>query len=107
MVQKISAVVVVILVAPKAPVPVKIEALVNHEDILSVGDEFKTLTDDFYKIINEEERLFEIEKLEKRKMEDQHFKTEPPSNPQAFLNWAIVLAFISWGTKYFMFRISE
>jgi Ca-activated chloride channel family protein len=49
----------------------------------------------------------EIEKLEKRKMEDQHFKTEPPSNPQAFLNWAILLAMITWGTKYFMFRISE
>jgi hypothetical protein len=41
----------------------KIEALLNHEDIMSVGAEFKTLTDEFYKIINEEERLFEIEKL--------------------------------------------
>ena len=43
----------------------KIEALINHEDILSVGDDFKSLTDEFYKIINEEERLFEVEKLER------------------------------------------
>lgn len=49
----------------------------------------------------------EIEKLEKRKMEDQHFKTEPPSNPQAFLNWAAILALLTWSLKYFMFRISE
>ena len=43
----------------------KIEALINHEDILSVGDDFKSLTDEFYKIINEEERLFEVEKVER------------------------------------------
>ena len=49
----------------------------------------------------------EIEKLEKRKMEDQHFKTEPPSNPQGFLNWAAILALLTWSLKYFMFRISE
>lgn len=43
----------------------KLESLLAHEDILSVNDEFKTLTDEFYKIINEEERLFEVEKLER------------------------------------------
>lgn len=43
----------------------KIENLVNHDDILSVGDEFKSLTDEFYKIINEEDRLFEVEKLKR------------------------------------------
>ncbi len=49
----------------------------------------------------------EIEKLEKRKMEDLHFKTEPPSNPQGFLNWATILALLTWSLKYFTFRISE
>ncbi|MFK8036649.1 MAG: DUF349 domain-containing protein [Crocinitomicaceae bacterium] len=43
----------------------KIENLANHEDLLSVGDEMKSLTDEFYKIVNEEERLFEVEKLER------------------------------------------
>jgi len=47
----------------KAEIIEKIENLANHDDILSVGDEFKTLTDEFYKITNEEDRLFEIEKL--------------------------------------------
>ena len=43
----------------------KLETLLAHEDILSVNDDFKTLTDEFYKIINEEERLFEVKKLER------------------------------------------
>lgn len=49
----------------------------------------------------------EIEKLEKRKMEDQHFKSEPPSNPQAFLNWAFILLVLTWGTNYLIFRYNE
>jgi Ca-activated chloride channel homolog len=49
----------------------------------------------------------EIEKLEKRKMEDQQFKSEPPSNPQAFLNWALVFLIIAWGVNVFMFRANE
>lgn len=49
----------------------------------------------------------EIESLEKRKMEDQHYKSEPPSNPQAFLNWALVLAVLVWSTNHLVFRHSE
>ncbi|MFD1551512.1 hypothetical protein DNU06_03590 [Putridiphycobacter roseus] len=41
----------------------KLETLLAQEDILNINEEFKTLSDDFYKIIKEEERLFEIEKL--------------------------------------------
>lgn len=58
----------------------KIETLVNHEDILSVGDEFKTLTDSFYKIINEEERLFEIEKLERIEAGEKEEDIQQPSD---------------------------
>lgn len=46
----------------------------------------------------------EIEKLEKRKMEDEHFKSDPPPNPQAFLNWAFILAILSWGINYGLFK---
>ena len=46
----------------------------------------------------------EIEKLEKRKMENQHFKSEPPSMPQAFLNWAFVLLLSTWGINYAIFK---
>jgi len=49
----------------------------------------------------------EIEKLEKRKMEDQHFKSDPPSNPQAFLNWAFVLSILIWATNYIVFRFND
>lgn len=49
----------------------------------------------------------EIEKLEKRKMEDQHFKSDPPSNPQAFLNWALILSLIVWATHYIVFRFND
>jgi len=46
----------------------------------------------------------EIEKLEKRKMEDQHFKSEPPSNPSAFLNWAFILLILNWSIKQILFK---
>jgi Ca-activated chloride channel family protein len=38
----------------------------------------------------------EIDQLEKRKMLDQQYKTEPPTNPSAFLNWSILLLMISF-----------
>jgi Ca-activated chloride channel family protein len=49
----------------------------------------------------------EIEKLETREMEGMRFKSEPPAHPQAFLNWAFVLAMISFGVKMILFRNSD
>ena len=49
----------------------------------------------------------EIDVLEKRKMLDQQYKTEPPANPTAFINWAVLLAFLSWGTKRALFKWDE
>ena len=49
----------------------------------------------------------EIEKLEKRKMEDLHYKSEPPSTPQAFLNWAFVLIVLTWSVKFILFKTNE
>jgi Ca-activated chloride channel family protein len=49
----------------------------------------------------------EIEKLEKRKMLDQHYKTEPPATPTAFMNWALFLALITWLTNRFLFKTNE
>ena len=43
----------------------KIEALLEQSELRQSGEAFKTLSDQFYKIINEEERAFEIEKLER------------------------------------------
>lgn len=49
----------------------------------------------------------EIEKLEKRKMLDQQYKSEPPATPLAFLNWALVLSIISWATNRYLFKMHE
>lgn len=49
----------------------------------------------------------EIEKLEKRKMVDQQFKSEPPATPMAFLNWAFILTILSWSTKRYFFKMYE
>jgi Ca-activated chloride channel family protein len=49
----------------------------------------------------------EIEQLEKRKMLDQQFKSEPPATPMAFLNWAFVLAILSWTTNRYLFKMYE
>ncbi|MFT5858703.1 MAG: Ca-activated chloride channel family protein [Flavobacteriaceae bacterium] len=73
--------------------------------------EIAKITDGQYFRATDEESLreiyAEIEKLEKRKMEDNHFKSEPPSNPMAFLNWAFVLALISWSLNYLVFKTNE
>ena len=49
----------------------------------------------------------EIEKLEKRKIEDQQFKSEPPPNPQAFMNWALLLTVLTWCSQYILFSTNE
>lgn len=49
----------------------------------------------------------EIEQLEKRKMLDQHYKSEPPATPMAFLNWAFVLAILSWSVNRYLFKLYE
>ena len=49
----------------------------------------------------------EIEKLEKRKILDQQFKTESPATPKAFLNWAFILSILSWSIKHYFFKMYE
>lgn len=49
----------------------------------------------------------EIEKLEKRKMLDKKFKSESPTTPAAFLNWAFVIALLTWSANTLLFKINE
>lgn len=69
------------------------------------------MTDGQYFRATDEESLrkiyTEIEKLEKRKIENQHFKSEPPANPAAFLNWAFVLTIITWSANYLVFKQND
>jgi Ca-activated chloride channel family protein len=48
-----------------------------------------------------------IDQLEKRKILDKQFESEPPATPAAFLNWAFVLALITWSFKMMVFRNNE
>lgn len=49
----------------------------------------------------------EIERLEKHKILDKQYKSDPPATPAAFLNWAFVLMLIVWFVNYSVFRINE
>lgn len=49
----------------------------------------------------------EIEKLEKRKMENEQFKAEPPATPAAFLNWAFLLMLGAWLINRTLFREND
>lgn len=49
----------------------------------------------------------EIERLEKRKMEDEQFKSEPPATPQAFLNWAFLGIIVFSGVLYSLFTRND
>lgn len=49
----------------------------------------------------------EIERLEKRKIKDQDFKSEAPVKPEAFLNWALVLILAAFLVQLFYFKSHE
>lgn len=46
----------------------------------------------------------EIEKLEKRKIKDIDYKSEPPVRPLPFLNWALALMLLIFGIQTFYFK---
>jgi Ca-activated chloride channel family protein len=46
----------------------------------------------------------EIDKLEKRKIKNQDFKSEPPVSPNPFINWAVLLLALAFGTQVFYFK---
>lgn len=66
------------------------------------GEYFRAIDEKGLRAIYEQ-----IEKLEKRKIVDRHYKSEPPSMPTAFLNWAFLLLVISWGIQYTLFKVNE
>jgi Ca-activated chloride channel family protein len=49
----------------------------------------------------------EIDQLEKIKMLDRQYKSEPPSDPTAFLNWSVILLLISWFSNRTLFKWHE
>ncbi len=49
----------------------------------------------------------EIDKLEKRKMEDQHIGAEPPLTLFPFFFWALVFFLIAWGLQRWKFALDD
>lgn len=49
----------------------------------------------------------EIEKMEKRKIIDRHFQSEPPAMPLSFLGTALLLTVVGWGIPRFLFRQND
>lgn len=80
---------------------------VDEEVLKKIADK----TDGKYFRATDEEGLKkiyeEIEKLEKRRIEESQFKSEPPATPGPFLNWAFVLILITWSTQYVLFKTNE
>ena len=89
---------------PFGPIYQNMEVDINEDELKKIasktnGKYFRATDEASLKNIYKE-----IEKLEKRKMEDEQFKSEPPPTPEAFLNWAFVLCLLSWGLNYMLFK---
>ncbi|MCE3295499.1 MAG: hypothetical protein K0R65_1213 [Crocinitomicaceae bacterium] len=83
--------------------PVEIDELtLNKIASITGGKYFRATNEESLRTIYKE-----IEKLEKRKMKDRDFKSEPPVRPLPFLNWAILLILLVFGVQIFYFKTYE
>lgn len=89
---------------PIGPIYVNAESEIDEETLKEIA----AITNGKYFRAQDEDGLrniyAEIEKLEKRKMIDQEFKSEPPAMPMAFLNWSLVLLLITWVSNQILFK---
>jgi Ca-activated chloride channel family protein len=83
-----------------------VEALVEiDEDLLTqiatqTGGKYFRATDE-----NSLRKIYqEIDLLEKRTIKDFDYQSNMPAMPQAFLNWALLLALIAWSVQLFYFK---
>jgi Ca-activated chloride channel family protein len=83
----------------KMPVEIDEATLKNIADITG-GKYFRATDNEGMKAIYEE-----IDKLEKVKMSSNVYNTNAEANPEAFLNWSLLLLVISWLSKRFLFRL--
>ena len=97
----------------EAPTPVSTPFGVRYENMPVEIDEevlmkIATLTNGQYFRATDEASLQtiykEIEQLEKQKLTDKRYSSDPPATPMAFLNWAFVLACLTWIVQRIVFR---
>ncbi|MFN5417902.1 MAG: vWA domain-containing protein [Flavobacteriia bacterium] len=81
-------------------VPVEIDEItMNKIATITGGKYFRATNEESLRTIYKE-----IEKLEKRRMKDKDFKSEPPVRPAPFLNWALLLLMLLFGTELLYFK---
>jgi Ca-activated chloride channel family protein len=83
----------------KKPVEIDEETLKNIADITG-GQYFRATDNEGLKSIYNE-----IDKLEKGKISSTIYKNNIEANPEAFLNWSLVLLLISWLSNRLLFRL--
>jgi Ca-activated chloride channel family protein len=83
----------------KMPVEIDEETLKNIADITG-GKYFRATDNEGLKSIYDE-----IDKLEKSKISSNIYNNNLEANPEAFLNWSLMLLLIGWLTKRFLFRL--
>ena len=84
-------------------VPVEIdEKTLNNIAVKTGGKYFRATDKESLQVIYKE-----IENLEKHKILDQQYKSDPPASPAGFLNWAILIAVLTWIVKSILFRTNE
>lgn len=75
------------------------EGLLKRIAKVTNGKYFRAKDEDGLKKIYEE-----IEKLEKKKIQDEQYKSQPPPTPQSLLNVALFFAALVWCVQFFLFK---
>lgn len=99
-----------------APTPVLTPTGISYENLPVDIDEgtLRAIADEtggkYFRATDEKslETIYdEIDKLEKRKMEDMHFGAEPPVTIVPFLLWSLVLLLSAWLLKSIKFKLDD
>lgn len=75
------------------------EALLKRIAKITDGKYFRAKDEDGLKKI-----YSEIDKLEKKRIADEQYKSQPPPTPQAFLNVSLLFAALVWCLQFFLFK---
>jgi Ca-activated chloride channel family protein len=80
--------------------PVEIDEVTLTQIALETGGKyFRAKDEDALRSI-----YAEIDQLEKRQIKQTDYKSEPPTSPMPFLNWALVLMLLIWSVQLLFFK---
>jgi Ca-activated chloride channel homolog len=99
-----------------APAPVPVAGGISYQPTETDIDEgtLKSIADmtggKYFRATDDKslEKIYdEIDRMEKRKMEDQHFGAEPPVTVVPFLLWSLIFLLAAWALRNFKFRLDD